>query len=153
MSEIPNENLKRRRGRPKIEVGFIEAHYDSRRATVNKKYMFDGTLLLDYAGDEIPDSKLLYNIDCPINEIVHKDGILEQLGRLYVQDNMEYEDCIYIANLVVKAVKAGAKSRCVENAIRKIRKYLKLLVNGSDSKEHKNEYIHALAELYYLGKK
>ncbi len=49
--------------------------------------MFEGIALLDYAGDEIPDRKLLYNIDCPINEVVHKDGILEQLGRLYLQEH------------------------------------------------------------------
>ncbi len=87
MSEITSVNIKRRRGRPKIDTGFLAGNYDSRRAAVNKKYMFDGTMLLDYAGDEISDSKLLYNIDGPINEVVHKDGILEQLGRLYVQDN------------------------------------------------------------------
>ena len=91
MSEITNENLKRCRGRPKIDTGFLTGNYDSRRYTVNKKYMFDGTVLLDYAGDKIPDSKLLYNIDCPINEVIHKDGILEQLGRLYVQNHADWK--------------------------------------------------------------
>ncbi len=115
MSEITNENLKRCRGRPKIDTGFLTGNYDSRRATVNKKYMYDATLLLDIIGDEIPDSKLLYNIDCPINEVVHKDGILEQLGRLFVQDNMEYEDFVYIANLVVKIIESGTHDELMSN--------------------------------------
>ncbi len=41
----------------------LTGNYDSRRATVNKKYMYDATELLDIIGDEIPDSKLLYNTE------------------------------------------------------------------------------------------
>ncbi len=39
MSEITKESLKRHRGRPKIDTGFLTGNYDSRRATVNKKYI------------------------------------------------------------------------------------------------------------------
>ena len=50
-----------------------------------------------------------------------KNGVLEQIGRMRVQDGFSDGDCIYIANLAADAVNGGFTSREVERTIRAIR--------------------------------
>ena len=49
------------------------------------------------------------------------NGVLEQIGRMRVQDGFPDGDCIYIANLAADAVNGGFTSREVERTIRAIR--------------------------------
>ena len=50
-----------------------------------------------------------------------QNGVLEQIGRMRVQDGFSDGDCIYIANLAADAVNGGFTSREVERTIRAIR--------------------------------
>ena len=86
---------KRKRGRPKVDTHITDGHYDNRRKELNYKYMFEGTGVLMDAADEIPERTILYEIDKE-NRCFKacKTGILEQLGRMRIQDNVSLEDCI-----------------------------------------------------------
>ena len=117
------EEKKKKRGRPKVDASLTETVYrDSRRQAVNRKYVFDGVCVLMDGGEQIPDNKLLYNLAESKEEFVNRNGILEQIGRMDQQDHASFDDCVYIANLAAAAVKAGAKSREIEKAIRAVMK-------------------------------
>lgn len=49
-----------------------------------------------------------------------RDGILEQLSRMALQDKLSHADCVYLANLAVAAVKEGYTTREVEVALREV---------------------------------
>ena len=109
------EEKKKKRGRPKVDASLTETVYrESRRQAVNRKYVFDGVGVLMDGGEQIPDNKLLYNLGESKEEFVSRNGILEQIGRMDQQDHASFDDCVYIANLAAAAVKAGAKSREIE---------------------------------------
>ena len=117
---------KRKRGRPKIDAHLTEGQYDNRRKELNHMYLFEGTGLLHEAGDDIPDSTMLYEVDDEGKRLkTCKDGILEQLGRMYVQDGASLEDCTAVANFSIDALKAGSGVKEITVAIRKIRTTLK----------------------------
>ena len=61
-----------------------------------------------------------------------RDGILEQLGRMAVQDKLGRTDCVYLANLSIAAVRAGYTTREVEVALRKIRMAAKSSMKNPD---------------------
>lgn len=117
---------KRKRGRPKVDTHITDGHYDNRRKELNYKYMFEGTGVLLDAADEIPERTILYEIDKE-NRCFKacKTGILEQLGRMRIQDNVSLEDCIIIANYAIDAIKAGVGVKEITVAIRKVRTTLK----------------------------
>lgn len=116
----------RKRGRPKVDTHLTEGHFDNRRLELNRKYMYEGTGVLDEAGDDIPDSTMLYEVDDEGKRLkTCKDGILEQLGRMYVQDGASLEDCTAVANFSIDALKAGSGVKEITVAIRKIRTTLK----------------------------
>ena len=79
------------------------------------------------AASEIPDSHMLWRSDDATQTATGKHGILEQIGRMWLQDRMSYESCVLIANLSISALKMGYKSREIEYAIRKIRNAAKLV--------------------------
>ena len=88
---------------------------------MNKMYMYDGVRLLSVAATEIQNSEVLWREDRTAVTVTSRDGILEQLGRMAVQDKLIYTDCVYLANLAIKAVQAGYTTREVESALREIR--------------------------------
>ena len=119
------EQEKRGRGRPKIDTHITEYGAPSRRQAINAMYMFEGVHLLSVAATDIPDSDLLWHSDDAMQTAKSKNGILEQLGRMLVQDHYKEEDCVYIANLAIAALKNGKTSREIEKAIREIRMTMK----------------------------
>lgn len=145
------EEEKRGRGRPKIDTGFLDQYAPSRRQAMNAMYMHEGIHIITVAAADIPDSHLLWYSDDETRIARGKNGILEQLGRLVVQDHFPEEDCIYIANLAIAALKAGCKSREIEKAIRTIR-----MTNKKASAEPEDEMLQyiavdALRELKAMG--
>ncbi|MBQ8783451.1 MAG: hypothetical protein IJZ57_06745 [Clostridia bacterium] len=116
------EENKHGRGRPRLDVP--NSRY-SRRQAVNSMYVNKAAQLISEAATGIPDGSLLWRSDETTWTIKSKDGILEQIGRMLVQDHHEQSHCVYIANLAIAALKNGCTCREIEKAIRKIRMTLK----------------------------
>ena len=116
------EEKKRGRGRPRLDVP--NGRF-SRRHAVNSMYVDKAAQLISDAAAEIPDKSLLWYSDETTWTIKSKDGILEQIGRMLVQDHHEPSHCVYITNLAIAALKNGCTCREIEKAIRKIRMTLK----------------------------
>ena len=117
---------KRKQGRPKVDTHITDGQFNNRRQELNYKYMFEGTGVLMDAADEIPERTILYEIDdSNLRFKACKNGILEQLGRMRVQDNVSLDDCIIIANYAIDAIKAGVGVKEITVAIRKVRTALK----------------------------
>ena len=73
------------------------------------------------AAAEIPDHELLWFSDDRTQTAGGKQGILEQLGRMRLQDGYGFDSCVVIAGFAVCALKQKYTSREIENAIRRIR--------------------------------
>ena len=116
------EEKKRGRGRPRLDVP--NGRF-SRRHAVNSMYVNKAAQLISEAAAEIPDKSLLWYSDETTWTIKSKEGILEQIGRMILQDKYELSDCVYITNLSIAALKSGCTCREIEKAIRKIRITLK----------------------------
>ena len=145
------EQEKRGRGRPKIDAHITEVGAPSRRQAINAMYMYEGVHLLSVAATDIPDSHLLYQSDDATMTVKSKNGILEQLGRMVVQDHFSEEDCVYIANLAIAALKNGKTSREVEKAIRAIRLPMKKYYKDTEDLSLKYRVGTAIVELQKLG--
>ena len=143
---------KRKRGRPKVDTHLTEGHYDSRRKELNYKYMFEGTGVLLDAADEIPERNILYEVnDANFRFKACKNGILEQLGRLRIQDNAALDDCVIVANFAIDAIKAGVGVKEITIAIRKLRTALKKYNADEENEFLRMEFRRALYELRELG--
>lgn len=112
---------KRKRGRPKLPTPITEDYASSRRQAVNAMYMYEAVDLIKVAAAEIPNGDVLWFADDRTRTAASKNGVLEQIGRMRVQDGFSDGDCIYIANLAADAVNGGFTSREVERTIRAIR--------------------------------
>lgn len=112
---------KRKRGRPKLPTPITEDYASSRRQAVNAMYMYEAVDLIKAAAAEIPNGDALWFADDRTRTAASKNGVLEQIGRMRVQDGFSDGDCIYIANLAADAVNGGFTSREVERTIRAIR--------------------------------
>ena len=112
---------KRKRGRPKLPTPITEDYASSRRQAVNAMYMYEAVDLIKEAAAEIPNGDALWFADDRTRTAASKNGVLEQIGRMRVQDGFSDGDCIYIANLAADAVNGGFTSREVERTIRAIR--------------------------------
>lgn len=134
------EETKRGRGRPRLDTRHTEAHAPSRRQAVNSMYMFEAVQLISEAATEIPDSELLWYSDEATMSAKSKDGILEQIGRMILQDKYELSDCVYITNLSIAAVKNGYTCREIEKAIRRIR-----LTSNESIKKPESTYLRNVA--------
>ncbi|MGN0486950.1 MAG: hypothetical protein ACI4GB_06915 [Acutalibacteraceae bacterium] len=145
------EEIKRGRGRPRLDTRHTEAHAPSRRQAVNSMYMFEAVQLISEAATEIPDSELLWYSDHTTRSAKSKDGILEQIGRMILQDKYELSDCVYITNLSIAAVKNGYTCREVEKAIRKIRLTSKESIKRPESTYLRNVAGQALSALCEMG--
>ena len=77
---------KRKRGRPSIDIGVTSCLDGTRRTQVNAKYMFEAVSLISEAASEIPDNHLLWYSDDKTQRAAGKHGILEQIGRMWLQD-------------------------------------------------------------------
>ena len=128
------EQEKRGHGRPKIDTSITETGAPSRRQAVNAMYMFEGVNLISVAATEIPNGNILWSSDDATQTAKSKNGILEQLGRLWVQDRFDKDSCIYVANLAIAALKNGCTSREVEKAMRNIRIATKKSIAKPDDK-------------------
>ena len=145
---------KRKRGRAKVDTHLTEGHYDNRRKELNYKYMFEGTGVLMDAADEIPERNILYEVDnANFCFKACKTGILEQLGRLRIQDNAALEDCVIVANFAIDAIKAGVGVKEITVAIRKLRTALKKYSADEENEFLRMEFRRALYELRELGGK
>lgn len=145
------EQEKRGRGRPKIDTHLTEIGAPSRRQAINAMYMFEGVHLLSVAATDIPDSHLLWHSDDATMTAKNKNGILEQLGRMVVQDNYKQDDCVYIANLAIVALKNGKTSREIEKAIRNVRMTNKKVLADPDNEKLRRLAIEAANELDKMG--
>lgn len=128
------EEIKRGRGRPRIDTHIVENFYPSRRQAVNKTYMHEGAFLLTAAAAEISHGEVLHDVDRVAYTVKTRDGILEQIGRMVMQDGLAHADCVYFTNLAIAAVQAGHTTREVEIALRKIRMAAKICVANPKSK-------------------
>ena len=142
------EEIKRGRGRPRLNVPNGRC---SRRQTINSMYVNKAAQLISEAATEITDGKLLWYSDDATWTIKSKDGILEQIGRMILQDKYELSDCIYITNLSIAAVKNGYTCRAIEKAIRKIRLTSNELNKNPESTYLKNIAGQAVAALRLMG--
>ena len=138
---------KRKRGRPRLDTHLTEGYGGSRRKAVNAMYMMEAVGVLTEAASEIPSGGLLWTSNAKTWTVSSKNGILEQLGRLLVQDGFAVADFIYAANLAVGALKAGCTTREIENAIRAIRLAFKAADANPSSPAAKKEADHARAVL------
>ena len=133
MGNVKVEEVKRSRGRPKLDAHITEEYAPSRRQALNKMYMYEGVHLLSVAAAEIQNSEVLWQEDRTAVTVKSRDGILEQLGRMAAQDKLAYTDCANLANLAIAAVQAGYTTREVETALRKIRMAAKSSMRNPDS--------------------
>ena len=141
---------KRRRGRPKIDTYLVDPIGLSRRASVNMKYMYDGVGLLSEAASEIPDSELLWYSDEATHTADGRSGILEQLGRMVEQDHIDPDDCVFLANYAIDAVKHGYTTRQIEKALRAIRMAIKKHKADPEDEDLAHEVNLAILRLMYM---
>ena len=88
MEKIKTEEVRRKRGRPKLDARITEEYAPSRRQALNKMYMYEGVHLLSVAATEIQNSEVLWREDRTAVTLKSRDSILEQLGRMAVQDKL-----------------------------------------------------------------
>ena len=142
------EEIKRGRGRPRLDVPDGRC---SRRQTVNSMYVNKAAQLISEATTEITDGKLLWYSDEATWTIKSKDGILEQIGRMLIQDKVSQNHCIFIANLSISALKNGCTCREIEKSIRKIRMAFKESTKAPDNTELISIAGQAVAALRLMG--
>lgn len=143
---------KRKRGRPKVDTHITDGQFNNRRQELNYKYMFEGTGVLIDAADEIPERTILYEIDdTNLRFKACKNGILEQLGRMRIQDNVSLDDCIIVANYAIDAIKAGAGVKEITVAIRKVRSALKKYKTDVENEDLEMDFYKAVYLLKKLG--
>ena len=143
---------KRKQGRPKVDTHITDGQFNNRRQELNYKYMFEGTGVLMDAADEIPERTILYEIDdSNLRFKACKNGILEQVGRMRVQDNVSLDDCIIIANYAIDAIKAGVGVKEITVAIRKARTALKKYKTDVVNEDLEMDFYKAVYLLKKLG--
>lgn len=145
------EEAKSRRGRPRIDAHLTEELGLGRRQTVNKLYMYEGMYLITEAASEIQNPQVLWEENREVRTVKSRDGILEQLGRMELQDHLSRADQIYLANLAIAAVDAGYTTREVEIALRVIRKTAKSSLANPESKMLRTKLDNAVDILRRMG--
>lgn len=133
MEKIKTGEVRRGRGRPKLDAHITEEYAPSRRQALNKMYMYEGVHLLSATATEIQNGEVLWREDRTAVTVKSRDGILEQLGRMMVQDKLAYTDCAYLANLAIAAIQFGNTTREVETVLRKIRMAAKSSMKNPDN--------------------
>ena len=135
-----------------MDTHITDGQFNNRRQELNYKYMFEGTGVLMDAADEIPERTILYEIDdSNLCFKACKNGILEQLGRMRVQDNVSLDDCIIIANYAIDAIKAGVGVKEITVAIRKVRTALKKYKTDVENEDLEMDFYKTVYLLKKLG--
>ena len=135
-----------------MDTHITDGQFNNRRQELNYKYMFEGTGVLMDAADEIPERTILYEIDdSNLRFKACKNGILEQLGRMRIQDNVSLDDCIIIANYAIDAIKAGVGVKEITVAIRKVRTALKKYKTDVENEDLEMDFYKAVYLLKKLG--
>ncbi len=143
---------KRKQGRPKVDTHITDGQFNNRRQELNYKYMFEGTGVLMDAADEIPERTILYEIDdSNLRFKACKNGILEQLGRMRIQDNVSLDDCVIIANYAIDAIKAGVGVKEITVAIHKVRTALKKYKTDVENEDLEMDFYKTVYLLKKLG--
>ena len=145
------EEVRRKRGRPRIDAHITEPYAPSRRQALNKTYMYEGVYQLKAAATEIQNLRVLWDENREAQTLKSRDGILEQLGRMELQDHLAREDQIYLANLAIAAVEAGYTTREVEVALRAIRMAAKFSLENPESKMLRARLDNAVDSLRRMG--
>jgi hypothetical protein len=114
--------------------------------------MFEGTGVLMDAAYEIPERTILYEMDKE-NRCFKacKTGILEQLGRMRIQDNTSLEDCIIVANYAIDAIKAGVGDKEITIAMRRVRTTMKKYHADVENEDLEMDFYRAVYMLKKLG--
>ena len=60
MEKNQTEEVRHKRGRPKLDVHITEEYAPSRRQALNKMYMYEGVHLLSVAATEIQNGEVLW---------------------------------------------------------------------------------------------
>lgn len=149
MSEAASK--KRKRGRPPINISKTISLDGTRRTLVNAQYMFEAISIIKEAASKIPDNHLLWYSDDLTQTANGKHGILEQIGRMYLQDGYDADSCIIAANCSVSALKAGYTSREIERAIRALRTATRKLETDPKNKRLRDETIEAAHTFRHMG--
>ena len=76
MEKTKTEEVRRKRGRPKMDAHITEEYALSRRQALNKMYMYEGVHLLSEAATEIPNSEVLWQEDRTAVTLKSPDGDL-----------------------------------------------------------------------------
>ena len=135
-----------------MDTHITDGQFNNRRQELNYKYMFEGTGVLMDAADEIPERTILYEIDeSNLRFKACKNGILEQLGRMRIQDNVSLDDCVIIANYAIDAIKAGVGVKEITVAIRKVRTALKKYKTDVENEDLEMDFYKAVYLLKKLG--
>ena len=135
-----------------MDTHITDGQFNNRRQELNYKYMFEGTGVLMDAADEIPERTILYEIDdSNLRFKACKNGILEQLGRMRIQDNVSLDDCIIIANYAIDAIKAGVGVKEISVAIRKVRTALKKYKTDVENEDLEMDFYKTVYLLKKLG--
>ena len=135
-----------------MDTYITDGQFNNRRQELNYKYMFEGTGVLMDAADEIPERTILYEIDdSNLRFKACKNGILEQLGRMRIQDNVSLDDCIIIANYSIDAIKAGVGVKEITVAIRKVRTALKKYKTDVENEDLEMDFYKTVYLLKRLG--
>ena len=77
MEKIKTEEVRRRRGRPKLDAHITEEYAPSRRQALNKMYMYEGVHLLSVAATEIPNSEILWQEDRTAVTVKSRDVVVK----------------------------------------------------------------------------
>ena len=91
------------------------------RGLANVLYQTDGLAIVIEAASDIRNVDLLCSsiIDVEAGKPVKmKQGILEQIGRLHMQDGRRRIDCAYVAQLAANALADGYTAKQVEKFVR-----------------------------------
>ena len=132
--EIMEADSKNKRGRPtvaqkimfgsredgdKYENSFISMYgheYESKRSITNQLYYQEGFRIIESC---IPDYKKIFFT--PNDKRFKAKAVVEQIGRMKIQNNYDDESCRMIAELSVDMLKQGWKVKKIESFIRKRR--------------------------------
>lgn len=79
----------------------------SARTRQARFYQYTAKALLAEAASDFPEIKAVYHHDTVHRQEHEKPEILEQIGRMYMQDGFPQEDCIEIARVAGNALSEG----------------------------------------------
>ena len=104
------------------------------------------------AADEILERTILYEMDKETRCFkACQTGILEQLGRMRIQDDISLEDCIIVANYAIDALKAGVEVKEITIDIRNVRTTMKKHHADVENEDLEMDFYKAVYMLKKLG--